>query len=71
MSEWQPIATAPKDGTRMLVACTNGAVYAVRWGPLPDDGWVVVGGSDLSVGRVRRIPTHWMPLPQPPSSELR
>ena len=67
---WQPIETAKKDGTCMLVACTNGAVYAVRWGSLPDDEWVVVGGSDLSVGCVRRIPTHWMPLPAPPSSGL-
>lgn len=37
MTEWQPIESAPKDGTEIL-ACVNGFVPAVAWWEeLPDD----------------------------------
>lgn len=48
---WQPIETAPRDGTWMLVAC----------------GWRREG-EDAIGGTIRwDIPTHWMPLPPPPT----
>lgn len=73
-SEWQPIESAPKDGTRIVV--WNGAAHFARWS---DDchmgqfekapGWQVFECEDdtfyawgLSASEV----THWMPLPQPP-----
>lgn len=71
MTDWKPIETAPKDKA-ILVCCDSGAVFAVRWGPLADDEWVILGGSDMDYrdqqGRLmrKRVPTHWMPLPDPP-----
>lgn len=62
---WQPIETAPKDGTSMLLC---------RWDDNEQDVLPIVSGfwSRLSevwfaemVGR-NVTPTHWMPLPPPP-----
>lgn len=66
MSEWQPIETAPKDGTPILVACpysSGVAVENVRWIDRPRArGWRFHNyGPALGVQ-----PTHWMPLPEPP-----
>jgi len=60
--KWQPISTAPKDGTSILIFeaddGTTGTVRVARW---RDDtiptGWT---GSE-------HAPSHWLPLPQPPS----
>lgn len=62
---WQPIETAPKDGTRVLIRATVGSMLV----PEPKTvvgrysrGWWLEGGSmDLSYA------THWMPLPTPPA----
>jgi hypothetical protein len=67
--EWEPINTAPKDGTRILIfepgeespktlrATLPGIVRVSCW---RDDtipaGWI---GSE-------RPPSHWLPLPGPP-----
>lgn len=65
---WQPIETAPKDGTRVLIwdGCTvylasfgfdvgNGPMWQPEYAEVPmydDDG-----------------PTHWQPLPAPPRTD--
>ena len=66
MAEWQPIETAPKDGT-WIVICDGrhaGCFLAAYW-----DGdeeapykWFTVDGSYHA-----DFPTHWMPLPEPPA----
>jgi len=71
---WQPIETAPKDGTRVLAWTRNAqSAFVAFWrehGLAPEDeerGWLTLmgvratseHGSDLS---------HWMPLPSPPPS---
>lgn len=58
MSEWQPIETAPRDRTDVLVLLANNSVrvarYVVGWATVPG-GWTL-------------YPTHWMPLPAPPAT---
>lgn len=69
MSDWRDIETAPKDGTRILVA-RNGIVFDTKWHKCityrtgePDEitqGW-----------QCGAAPTHWMPLPAPPTEGAR
>ena len=76
MSEWQPIETAPKDGTYVMVGRDMGEPWGFVLGTgfyaFVDslvNGWVCRGivdpPGDLGLGN----PTHWMPLPEPPRNE--
>jgi hypothetical protein len=56
MNSWQPIATAPKDGTRIILIDRRGVVMRGYWDRV--DGWPSSAGV-----------THWMPLPDPPLAE--
>jgi hypothetical protein len=71
MSEWKPIETAPKNGTRILLGrfksdCPMNGRCAVDWWSLPEDGrgWIGFGKFNPTYWP----PTHWMPLPPPPES---
>lgn len=55
---WQPIATAPKDGTRVLAVNVKYGNVRVSWFDRPHETWAAF--SLISE------PTHWMPLPDPP-----
>jgi hypothetical protein len=71
MSEWQPIETAPKDGTRILGYDATDAddtqPQIVCWLGIPDKpGWYITFDHTPCNGDVWKPPTHWMPLPQPP-----
>ena len=62
---WQPIDTAPKSGTSILVYDGNG-IFICSW---YDDKWDVdhdVGGWEYQEGINA---THWRPLPAPPKME--
>ena len=60
MMEWQPIETAPKDGTPIL-GFADGKQAIVEW----LEYWkLCVWGSFADDGKW--WPTHWMPLPPPP-----
>lgn len=72
MSEWQPIETAPKDGTRILIF-DNGCISIANWheqidnyNHAPFDGWLIFYPDDAFYTQVSENPTHWMPLPEPP-----
>lgn len=58
MTRWQPIETAPKDGTSVLL-WWNGSMFVGAWGTGEENkGWY--SGEDY-------VPaTNWMPLPNPP-----
>jgi hypothetical protein len=62
---WQPIETAPKDGTQILLAVYfSGAGWGIAAGGWEQKrshwwSWMFNGGDDAQ-------PTHWMPLPDPP-----
>lgn len=82
MSEWQPIETAPTDGTTILlygdvageingpafVPSVSIGYYDYGSGDFSDKGytWNSMGGDAYSVW-VK--PTHWMPLPEPPKED--
>lgn len=68
---WQPIETAPKDGTKILVINNRGNQAVVLWGGISAEGWVPMF-SDATPnpflnGGCGSVCTHWMPLPKPPS----
>jgi len=62
-ARWRPIETAPKDNKARLVWCpVDKNIFTASW---YEDDWMFFGGS----GYLREPPTHWMPLPPPPSAE--
>ncbi len=70
MSGWQPIETAPRDGTEILIATGSyrGGVVVVSW-------YGTAHGQDVHNcfadwdGDSYLDATHWMPLPDPPSED--
>ena len=76
MTDWQPIDTAPKDGTYILLGWPrkhgpeSGIVLIGAWLNIESadvnepEGWW--GWNDyLGFAKVAFM-THWMPLPEPP-----
>lgn len=63
LTEWQPIETAPKDGTSILLFEPPELGRFVGYWNTPRQAFAAV----LSVKE--RQPTHWMPLPHPPRDE--
>lgn len=68
MQDWQSIETAPKDGSKILLADYSG--FAARG----TDGVWICSGRWLSPegywwDGIERLytPTHWQPLPTPPT----
>lgn len=69
MDKWQPIETAPKDGSMLLVYgrpfSDDGQGYAkaahVAWWEDSDECWTPQSHAAWTE------PTHWMPLPEPPT----
>lgn len=59
--EWRAIDSAPKDGTRVLVASHDFIVTAEFWVYEGTGLWRDDNGESLPQ------PTHWMPLPPPPA----
>ena len=69
MDEWRPIETAPKDNTR-VITFGGGLVGTSRYVTKFAAGYGDVGAGWYSEQLDRRHePTHWMPLPEPPSIE--
>jgi hypothetical protein len=78
---WQPIETAPKDGTEVLL------FIPVNWGETFQEVPRIGNGNHVEAAwynPTRRLwlnrldqwikeqtPTHWMPLPEPPKEVLK
>ena len=70
---WRPISTAPKDGALIVLGARNG-VWLGKYLPVyqsgyrPENPWSsMLLNHDHMAERYTR-PTHWMPLPPPPTS---
>lgn len=66
---WQPIETAPKDGTYFLAF--NAALEADSWADEERHmivQWTGRGYWRIALDGQSAHPTHWMPLPPPPSN---
>ena len=63
---WQDISTAPKDGTSVLVADGDGAVFEARWLEDHEEWWRTNNDPTDHWGQFIEA-THWRPLPPPPS----
>lgn len=66
--QWQPIETAPKDGTEILTLRSNGHIAKAIWydNPFGRTDTVIENAS----GKWWSV-THWMPLPTPPQPTAR
>ena len=70
MNAWQPIATAPRDGSPILVCC-GPLRFIVRWWDASEPhGWSLdLGGEDECLvlsPTGPQAPTHWQELPETP-----
>lgn len=73
MSEWQPIETAPRDGTKILVFTIHGDIelteYYEQWHdeyePVENDLFRKVRKKAYE-GWNSNAFEYWMPLPEPP-----
>jgi hypothetical protein len=74
MSNWEPIETAPKDGSVILLCWPFGDHVD---GPHIETGsWMKLSGYAAHWCRAGKWtpgldPTHWMPLPAPPKETAR
>ena len=78
-SGWQPIETAPKDGTlvdlfvdghREADCCWHRLDWEIAHLQWPTDsmGWATWSERDGEYGRFDPAPTHWQPFPAPPQT---
>jgi hypothetical protein len=82
MSEWQPIKTAPKDGTGIIAWREEpidedwfepvglpgwSSPMGIVWSETRGGSWRLLGMNSIELGDHGQ-PTHWMPLPAPPQS---
>ena len=72
MTDWQLIKTAPRDGTRVLVYAER-VVGEASYRLDEDEGgpdawwWSRSGPGTSHLGDSPIHPSHWMPLPTPPT----
>jgi hypothetical protein len=77
-AQWQPIETAPKDGTTILLFRHLKSWNVIGYGHWEDlrgvSGWLSYGLNEPPGNLGLAHPTHWMPLPAPlpapPSDKL-
>lgn len=64
---WQPIGTAPQDGTYLLAIAAGQRIPAVIAWNIWNDAWADRPDPSTEARMVVHQPTHWMPLPEPPA----
>lgn len=71
MNGWRPIETAPKDGTYLILVDCD-LVTIGKWmnsDALRDESWVGFDSIQSLHKTCVIAPTHWMPLPEPPTED--
>ena len=75
VSPWQPIETAPRDGTKILVFHPDMGVEITEWYEITQTNYVELEGGLYRKERAifyagwnnnGHHATHWQPLPEPP-----
>jgi hypothetical protein len=70
VADWQPIETAPKDGTKILACNESGEIAVVHWAAIDNcgvKGWQIsVVATDWNWYEFLIGATHWMVLPTVP-----
>lgn len=77
MSEWQPIKTAPRDGTRIILYQAGEGVDFAVWEDTSYETWERISETQKELVSITEghwessilsmwAPTHWMPRPKPP-----
>jgi hypothetical protein len=72
VNEWQPIETAPRDGTGLLLwadwrsEVCFGKFQTKKRGAFALQGWTLTFKDGYKL-HGEREPSHWMPLPPPPT----
>ena len=61
MNKWEPIETAPRDGSHILLF--RAEIQYVGYYGGSKSGWII-NAPELPL--MRPLPTHWMPLPDAP-----
>ena len=64
MSGWQPIETAPKDGTRVILLDDCGLAVIAEW----EDDLLGYPWKEDGQRAKAEIFTHWMAIPPPPTT---
>lgn len=70
---WQPIETAPRDGTRILIwfvhsnAKFSDDPVGHGWEAAHEAHWIDHNGGGWTWHGLAGSPTHWMPLPESPT----
>ena len=77
--KWQPIETAPRDGTSILIYLPQSTRQNVReasWAMIYEDApiehcyWMTpVGPTGRGYTILETGVTHWMPMPPPPEND--
>lgn len=76
-ADWQPIETAPKDGLQYILVTAGRGVWVAHWCPVDASGYrfdqpwrsVMLNHNHIAPTARYLPPTHWMPLPPPPTTD--
>lgn len=69
-SGWQPISTAPRDGSAVLIFSPDARTPQLCIASWCEDGWYDVW-DDITGTPIDADPTHWLPLPAQPKGPSR
>ncbi len=64
---WEPIKTAPMDGTHIFVS--DGFFMRMAFWSPTQKRWVDFNKGFDEIKDLSFTPTHWMPIPDPPNKE--